>query len=735
MLDSMQDSSDTPSSLSTPSNPTSQTPTSQTPMPQAPTTSSGQTTLLEHPDLTWRDDGQPVANDFDDPYFSVENGLEESRYVFLHNNGLPQRWQQWQGPFCITETGFGTGLNFLMAWQSFRQNAHPDCWLHFTSIEKFPMSLTQLQQAAALWPELADLYDKLLQQYPQPTAGFHSLCWPEERVQLTLVLADVHDALPQLHGPVHAWFLDGFAPSRNPDMWQQPLFDHIRRLSNHGQGFLDQDEHTETHQTTLATFTAAGIVRRGLKGAGFKVSKVPGYGRKREMLSAYYHRTTGPERPAHFSKTPWLHWQRSTSAANTHSQTAIVIGAGLAGCTTARALAERGLQVQLLDKDGIAEGASGNPQGGVYIKLAANDQATHTDFYLAAYQTSLKWMSRLLSSDEWRPCGVLQLGWSEKEASRQCNFLNKVSYPDSLIKPLTQQQASAQADCEMAAGGLFFEQAGWASPAAFCKALVQHPNIHFQTATVSQIVREESQWQVQLNDGRTLNADHVVVATANSTRSLLPNNHLPTKSIRGQLSYLSAEHTPALNTVLCGRSYMAPPHNQRLVLGATYNLNDDEQQLRDADHSTNLGYLADFGPAWKTLSEAALKDPEVRNKLLIGGRVGFRCTTPDYLPIAGPVVMDQSFFDSYQPMVKNAKTVPPQPAPVHTGLWVNLGHGSRGLCSAPLCAEVLAAEITGSSLPVSKTVREAILPSRFLLRDMVRRKVSRDELSDIVSGG
>ncbi|WP_221801256.1 bifunctional tRNA (5-methylaminomethyl-2-thiouridine)(34)-methyltransferase MnmD/FAD-dependent 5-carboxymethylaminomethyl-2-thiouridine(34) oxidoreductase MnmC [Oceanobacter mangrovi] len=666
---------------------------------------------MQHPQLQWRDDGQPIAIAFDDPYFSVEDGLAESRHVFLHNNGLPQRWQNWQGPFGIIETGFGSGLNFIMSWQAFAAEASDDCWLHYTSIEKFPMSRQQLQQAASLWPELAHWYAQLLEQYPLPVAGFHSLCWPEQRIQLTLIFADVHEALPQLQGPVNAWFLDGFAPSRNPEMWQQPLFDHIRRICRQQPPQIDN--------TTVATFTSAGIVRRGLKGAGFRVAKVKGFGRKREMLAGSYQQTLGPEQPACFSNTPW-----GLTPALPCPRKVIVIGAGLAGCTTARALAERGIQVELIDRHGIASEASGNPQGGLYIKLAANDQATHTHFYLAAYFTSLRWMQRLLDNKQWDDCGVLQLGYNDAELQRQQKFMQAINYPDELIQPCDSNHASELAGSTNNKGGLLFPAAGWVSPAELCQQLVQHGNIRFHQADIDSIRQTDNgHWQAISKNHQAFEADQLVVANAYSARQLLPDSYLPVKSIRGQLTYLNPTLTPTLSAVLCGRSYMAPERDNRIVMGATYNLRDDNTDVRDSDHQENLRHLADFGEQWQQLAEAALANQQDFDQLVVGGRTAFRCTTPDYLPMTGAVVNTAAFVAAYQPMVNNAKRIPAVAAPVHTGLWLNIGHGSRGLASTPLCAELLAGKISGSGSPTSQAIELALLPARFLLRDMIRKKL------------
>ncbi len=666
------------------------------------------------PDLLWNDGGLPVSREFDDPYFSIDNGLEESRYVFLQYNDLPQRWLGWQGSFSIVETGFGTGLNFLMTWESWRQtDKHDNAWLHFTSIEKFPLTLSQLQQALALWPQLSELSAQLFARYPLPVAGFHRLVWPEERISLTLIFTDIKEALPQLSGPVHAWYLDGFAPSKNPQMWSEELFSGMRRLTQR-----QPDQYQGEQPATVATFTSAGIVRRGLLGAGFNVKRVPGYGRKREMLAGSFNRRQGPELAPCFIHKPWLLQENRQP----DDAEVVVIGAGLAGATTARALAERGLKVQVIDAAGIAQQASGNPQGGLYVKLAAGDNAIHTDFYLAAFQYALPYMRHYLGPGNvdnpyWSQCGVLQLAYDDKEAQRQLKFSQTRSLPDALVHSLDQEQASAVAGNPQKSGGLFFPQAGWVSPADLCRILLQHSNISFAQHQATALKQVPQGWQVQCRDGTWLESSQLVLACANAATTLLPEAYLPLKRIRGQLSYLKPEHTPPLNTVLCGRSYMAPPRDGRQCLGATYNLHDEDTQLRDSDHQTNLDHLPDFGPQWQSLNEQQSPD------LILGGRIGFRCTTPDYLPMVGAVPRSQEFVHGFSELVRNAKRIPARTAPQYPGLWLNIGHGSRGLASAPLCAELLVQQMMGAPLPTSLDVAEALWPGRFLLRDMIRRKL------------
>ena len=220
--------------------------------------------------IDWQQD-TPVAPAFDDPYFSRDNGPAETDHVFVAGNALAQRFASLpaRAQFSIGETGFGTGLNFLRACDCFLRHAPADARLHFISTEKHPLDRHDLARALQCWPDTSAA-DELLTQWPAATAGFHRRQFADGRISLTLLQGDSVAMLRQLHYPVDAWFLDGFAPARNPDMWQPALFAELARLSRPG--------------TTLATFTSAGFVRRGLQDAGFVMQRVAGFGRKREML-------------------------------------------------------------------------------------------------------------------------------------------------------------------------------------------------------------------------------------------------------------------------------------------------------------------------------------------------------------------------------------------------------------------------------------------------------------------
>lgn len=210
--------------------------------------------------------GAPRSKEFDDIYFSVDDGLAETRHVFLQGNGLPDAWIG-KDAFVIGETGFGTGLNFLATWQLFKKTSAKDTKLHFISVEKFPLSAKEIDNALKHWEELDDIREQLVVAYPDDMS-----CVFEHdfgRVKLTLFFDDVVDGLKTFDENIDAWFLDGFRPATNPEMWTDQVFEHVGRLSKTG--------------THFATFTSAGFVRRGLEAVGFDVQKISGFGRKREM--------------------------------------------------------------------------------------------------------------------------------------------------------------------------------------------------------------------------------------------------------------------------------------------------------------------------------------------------------------------------------------------------------------------------------------------------------------------
>lgn len=644
--------------------------------------------------LDWDAQGQPLSRQFDDVYFAREDGLGETRHVFLAGNQLAERCAALPagGRLCIGETGFGTGTNFLCAWQLFEQSAPVDAQLHFVSVEKYPLNPADLQRALALWPELAPWSGQLLEQYVAIHPGFQRLLLAGGRVVLTLLIGDALEQLPQLDGQIDVWFLDGFSPAKNPDMWGLPLFQQLARLSAPG--------------ASLATFASSGFVRRALIEAGFSMRRVPGYGTKWENLNGHY------AGPATAAEKPWF----ARPQYRAPQRTALVIGAGLAGCSTAASLAARGWQVSLLERHAdVAQEASGNPQGVLYLKLSAHGTAL-SQLIVSGFGHTRRLLQRLQAGSDWAPCGVLQLAFDDKEAERQARL--SVVFPSQLLHSLDQAQAEDRAGINLASGGLFYPEAGWVHPPALCQLLAAHPQIRLLTHSEAlQLRRVDGRWQA-LDGERLLAAAPVaVLAGAAEVKRFAAAAELPLKRIRGQISRLpQTAASAALSCVVCAEGYVAPPRHGEHTLGASFDFHNDDLTPTVSEHAGNLQLLQDISRDLAERLQADQLDPAQ-----LEGRAAFRCTSPDYLPIVGPLADSVAFAAAYAVLGKDARQVPDSPCPWLDGLYVNSGHGSRGLITAPLSGELLAAWLNNEPLPVPRSVAEACHPNRFALRKLIRK--------------
>ena len=652
-------------------------------------------TTRQQAHLNWDAQGQPLCARFNDLYFSNEDGLAETRYVFLANNQLPGRFAALAAgeQLVIGETGFGTGLNFLCAWQLFEQQAAPGARLHFVSVEKYPLSKADLQRALALWPELAPYAEPLLAQYVALHPGFQRLVFAGGRIVLTLLIGDALELFGQLDAQVDAWFLDGFAPAKNPDMWTPELFAELARLSH--------------ASTTLGTFTSTGYVRRRLNDAGFKMKRVPGLGKKWEVLKGGFIGTAEASEKPWFSRPPQPVGPRS----------AIVIGAGLAGCATAASLAQRGWQVCLLERHAaIAQEASGNPQGVLYLKLSAH-HTTLSRLIVSGFGHSRRLLERLHKGQDWDNCGVLQLAFDAKEAQRQTQLA--AAFPADLLTNLDRSAAEARAGISLPAGGLFYPDAGWVHPPALCALLSKHPNIQLQLHQEAlELRRNGDSWQAWNGEQLLASAGVVVLASAAEIKSFSQSADLPLKRIRGQISRLPAtEASRALSTVVCAEGYVAPVRQDEHTLGASFDFNSNDLTLNSADHASNLQLLEEISPELSDALNAPALDPEQ-----LQGRAAFRCTSPDYLPIVGPLADSAAFAEAYAVLGKDARQVPATPCPWLDGLYINSGHGSRGLITAPLSGELIAPWLNNEPLPVPAYVAQACHPNRFALRALIRNK-------------
>ena len=613
---------------------------------------------LQTAELDWEivDDIEiPISKQFGDVYFSKDNGLLETRHVFLNGNDLTERLSQLHDYqyFCVGETGFGTGLNILTLWQLWQQvRLDNHSHLHVVSVEKFPLNKADLIRALNVWTELKPLAEKLIQQYPLPIAGCHRLSFPEERFSIDLWLGDAQDIFPTIPKTqtVNAWFLDGFAPSCNPDMWQANVLDHMVRLSDFG--------------TTFASFSVAGVLKRGLKQHVIQISRPRGFGHKREMLKAIWLDTSQTETQSQDSET--------TIAAPPKSETSkqrkiAIIGAGIAGLSSAWAFAQRGHQVTIYEQNEPLSGASGNPLALLNPKLCPIEQA-HEHLMTLSWQHALNFYPQFKA---FRPIQVQQIAL--KNADELSGLVEQ--YPENVLTANTTLECFPETEFP----SLTLHQAGAVSPHQLRDEILQHANIRIEKVKISRLESTDSQvtlWQDQQIIAIT---DHAIVCCAKQSAELF-ENYPVLKPIRGQVSWVENSQRPlALDQAYSYGGYCMQLDTAQLILGASFYPNRDDAEVLTEDHVHNYELIHNVFPKY------AQGLPSVDTWQ---GRASVRAQSLDYLPLVGKI---QNFGQIY----------------------TFAGLGSKGFLFAPLCSEILAALILGELCPVPQSLLDKLNPQRF----------------------
>lgn len=529
------------------------------------------------PRLDWTDDGAPRSGRFGDVYFSKDDGLAESRAVFLAGCGLPGAWVGRQR-FVVGELGFGTGLNIVALLELWRRERPVDGRLHVFTIEGFPLTAEEARRALGAWPEVADISALLLDRWPSGTAGFHRIELPELHATIDLAVGDAVWALEQWQGRADAWFMDGFSPALNPGMWSDAVLDGLAARS--------------APDARLATFTVAGAVRRGLAERGFTVEKRPGYGRKRERLEA----------------------RRGGEAAVERAPRVAVIGAGVAGAAVARALRARGVEPILIEAESPGAGASGFEAALVTPRLDAGDAAI-AGLSAQALERAAGLYDAIDGAVTAR--GVLQLESAPRDAARFAKVAAQPIWAGDAMRVIDPDEASGVLG-EAASGGLMQAGARVVRPRRIIEALLGEATV--KRMQVERLEPVGDGWRIVAADGDTLEADAVVVASGSGAAALLPEFGL--KPVRGQAEWVEGETGPA--TAWGG--YVAPGEGG-VLFGATHDRDRTDTAPDAASAARNRETLAARLPE---LAARLAETPTV-------SRASVRATTPDRSPIAGAV--------------------------------------------------------------------------------------------------
>ena len=530
------------------------------------------------PRLGWTEDGALRSGRFDDIYFSREDGLAESRAVFLAGCGLPEAWRG-RTRFTVAELGFGTGLNIAALLDLWRRERPPNSRLHIFSVEGFPLGRDEAARALGTWPELADAARALLQAWPAPTPGVHRLDLPGFDATLDLAVGDAAEALTQWSGRADAWFLDGFAPATNPGMWSDAVLDGVAARSAPG--------------ARVATFTVAGAVRRGLSERGFTVDKRPGHGRKRERLEARHPGAPDP----------------------TRAPTVAIVGGGIAGAALVRAFTALGLTCTVIEETGPGAGGSGFPSALVTPRLDAGDRG------IAALHAQALARARALYAsvpDAILAGGVLQLEQAPRDAARFGKVAAQDLWPAGAMTQLDAPASAARLNEPVDTGGLFMRDALALNPAPVLGTWLAGADRI--TASVDRIEPAAGRWRlVDAGGDVILEADVVVVAAGWGAAALRPD--LPLAPVRGQADWVAG-----VSTAPTAWGGYASPTPDGLLFGATHERGEAAVETSAAASARNLQALETRLPALAARVAAA---GTVRN------RAAIRATTPDRLPLAG----------------------------------------------------------------------------------------------------
>jgi tRNA 5-methylaminomethyl-2-thiouridine biosynthesis bifunctional protein len=640
--------------------------------------------------LTRGADGVPLSTRYGDVYHPAAGPAGQARHVFLGGNGLPGRWQG-RERFVILECGFGLGNNFLATWQAWRDDAQRPDRLHFISIDRHPLSREDMARAhaASPWP---DLQAELITAWPPLTPDLHRLGFDDGKVELLLALGDVQTWLPQLRAQVDAFYLDGFAPAGNPEMWQPRVFKALARLAGAG--------------ATLATWSVARGVRDGLRSAGFAVERAAGIDGKREISRARFAPAFAPRRtPAAQPAGP--------AAAARH---AVIVGAGLAGCATAWALAQQGWTSTLLDRHAApAQEASGNVAGAFHGIVNPQDGA-HARFNRSAAMHVYPAIARALQSGAVAgTCdGLLRLE-QERDVAGMRHLAATLGLPADFVRALDAAQASELSGVKLDHPAWFYARGGCVDPAALARHFVEQCGgaCEFRgNVAVDSIEHDGGAWHVLDAAGQSLcHSGPLILANSGDAARLLGGIDWPLTMLRGQVSVLPASaRAPSAGwprLPIAGDGVVLPEVQGQILFGATSSRDDLDPAARASDHAANLDRLARLCP------QLALPAAEV-----LRGRVAWRCSSIDKLPLIGAVPNPRTALHSRRDHVRLLERVP--------GLHVFIGLGSRGITWSVLGARLLGAMIAGGPAPLPGSLADAVDPGRFSVRQ-ARREHAKGE--------
>ncbi|WP_172201872.1 bifunctional tRNA (5-methylaminomethyl-2-thiouridine)(34)-methyltransferase MnmD/FAD-dependent 5-carboxymethylaminomethyl-2-thiouridine(34) oxidoreductase MnmC [Campylobacter sp. RM16188] len=610
-------------------------------------------------------DGVAYSEDFGDIYFSADNPAGESEYVFA--SAIDEIWDR-QDRFIIAEAGFGAGLNFLTTLNKFKDSSK---FLHYVSIEANPISkedLVRIYQKLGVFKELSN---ELIKSYPPLIQGFHRLNFANSRITLDLCFGKIDQILPELEFRADIWFMDGFAPSKNDSMWSDEVFKGICYLRK--------------TDTILRTYSSARVVKDALAKNNFEVTLLKGFGKKREMISARLMSENGTV------KNPWFS-RYDTQNNSKKAKTALIIGAGVAGCVSAYKLNELGIKVTLVEKkDKIATNGSGN-HAGILMPLITKPEVELGRMHMNAFLQAVRFYKDTMSSSECEFSGVIDYAHEDKLLERLLRWqefdsqngvfdinLNSLPYPSAFIK-----------------------EGAKARPRKMCEVASRCANVLLGYEFESYEILPDGKISAKFKNGKTIISDVLILAIGSDSMEFFANFDMQLSSVRGQVTHIKE----AIKTSLpfSAKGYVCPQVDGVQVVGATYDRNLKLDGPRSCDDDKNLADIDEF---------LFSKEPEV-----LGSKVGYRSYSGDRFPIVGRLYDEEFYKNSYKALLWTKNKSENLSAKYIPNVYINTAHGSRGLCTAVLAAELICDLMFDRPLCIEKSLFDALHPARFLIRKL-----------------
>lgn len=598
----------------------------------------------------------PYNDEFGDIYFNTFNPVEESKFVFT--NAIDEIWDK-KDFFIVAECGFGTGLNFLNLAKKFKKT---DKKLHYVSIEKNLLSAKDLQEIYEKLNKFKKISKNLIKKISKIQIGEFLINRIKfnKNITLDLVIGEANFALKELDFKADIWFMDGFSPSKNPQMWSLEICEEIARLSN--------------KNCILRTFTSASFVAKNLKDSGFLVEKIPGFGKKREMICAKFNGEV-----LYFN--PWFERENKK-----YKKEVLIIGAGIAGIATALKLQKLGFDVKIAEKEAkIATNGSGNLIGAL-MPLITKPGVVLGKMHFLAFNLAKKFYKK---SKFAHFSGAKLFAFDDDLKTKYSFYKN---YKEDLPYP-----------------SLFLDDCA----SVEVKKLLNNISQKLKILTKFEFVNYEKKCEkfyVKFSNGEILKSDVLIFTMGSHSEELFGRGENPKlnfddfmqiSSVRGQVTWLK----PCVKTdkILNSKGYITPKFGKIQIIGATYDRLDYEKKSRISDDEKNISDVIWFLP---------------KNYKIIGNKVGFRSYSGDRFPLIGQIYdafsLRQNYKNIFWTKNKKGKILPF----LKEGIFINAAHGSRGLCTAILGANIICDMLLNRPYCVEKSIINELNPARFLIRKL-----------------